>query len=168
MALSDTDLPAPVAPAMRRCGMRARSAATGCPVASWPRAMVREESEWVKASLSFTGTAFSGTIDVLLPMRLARQLVASLLGLSQEVELHEVEMREHQVFDGIGEFANMICGAWLTDLSGSQAFNLDAPEVGRMPFDWNPLADSSADGEQGYRLCVDDLPWRIRVRPSND
>jgi len=125
-------------------------------------------SEWVKASLSFTGTAFSGTIDVLLPMRLARQLVASLLGLSQEVELHEVEMREHQVFDGIGEFANMICGAWLTDLSGSQAFNLDAPEVGRMPFDWNPLADSSADGEQGYRLCVDDLPWRIRVRPSND
>ena len=125
-------------------------------------------SEWMSASLTFTGSAFSGMIEVLLPVRLARQLVASLLGLSQEVELHEVELLEHQVFDGIGEFANMICGAWLTDLSGTQAFNLEPPKVSRMPFDWSPLGDSSAEGEQGYRLCVDDLPWRIRVRSSND
>jgi hypothetical protein len=125
-------------------------------------------SEWMKASLTFTGSPLSGTIEVILPVRLARHLVASLLGLSQEVELHQVELLEHQVFDGIGEFANMICGAWLTDLSGSQAFNLESPEVSRMPFDWSPLADSEAEGEQGYRLCVDDLPWRVRVRPSND
>jgi hypothetical protein len=124
-------------------------------------------SDWVNASLTFTGSALSGTMEVLLPVRLARQLVASLLGLSQEIELHQVELLEHQVFDGIGEFANMICGAWLTDLSGSQAFNLAPPEVSRLPFDWSPLADPSAEGEQGYRLCVDDLPWRIRVRPSN-
>jgi chemotaxis phosphatase CheX-like protein len=125
-------------------------------------------SEWVNASLTFTGSPFSGTMEVILPVRLARQLVASLLGLSQEVELHQVELLEHQVFDGIGEFANMICGAWLTDLSGSQAFNLEPPQVGRMPFEWSPLVDPSIEGEQGYRLCVDDLPWRIRVRPSND
>jgi hypothetical protein len=125
-------------------------------------------SEWVNASLAFTGSAFSGTMEVILPVRLARQLVASLLGLSQEIELHQVELLEHQVFDGIGEFANMICGAWLTDLSGSQAFNLAPPEVGRLPFEWSPLDDPSKEGEQGYRLCVDDLPWRIRVRQSND
>ena len=124
-------------------------------------------SEWVKASLTFTGSAFSGTMEIIVPVRLARHLVASLLGLSQEVQLHEVELREHQVFDGIGEFANMICGAWLTDLSGSQAFNLEPPKVSRLPLDWSPLADPSGEPEQGYRLCVDDLPWRIRVRPSN-
>ena len=55
----------------------------------------------------------------------------------------------------------------LTDLSGSQAFNLEPPKVSRLPLDWSPLADPSGEPEQGYRLCVDDLPWRIRVRPSN-
>jgi hypothetical protein len=150
-------------PALKRRDGRSGRAASESGRADRPKL-----SQWVKASLTFTGSAFSGTIEVLLPVRLARQLVASLLGLSQEVELHEVELREHQVFDGIGEFANMICGAWLTDLSGSQAFNLEPPEVSRLPFDWSPLADSNAEGEQGYRLCVDDLPWRIRVRPSND
>lgn len=153
----------PPSPAPKRRGRRSGRAASEPGRADRPQL-----SNWVNASLAFTGSSFSGTIDVILPVRLARHLVASLLGLSQEVELHEVELLEHQVFDGIGEFANMICGAWLTDLSGSQAFNLDPPEVSRMPFDWSPLADSSAEGEQGYRLCVDDLPWRIRVRPSND
>jgi hypothetical protein len=149
-------------PAPKRRGRRTgRAAESGRP--DPPRL-----SEWVNASLTFTGSPFSGTMEVILPVRLARQLVASLLGLSQEVELHQVELLEHQVFDGIGEFANMICGAWLTDLSGSQAFNLEPPQVGRMPFDWSPLVDPSIEGEQGYRLCVDDLPWRIRVRPSND
>lgn len=125
-------------------------------------------AEWLKSSVAFTGSLFSGTVEVMLPVRLARQLVASLLGVSQQVELHEVEVLDHQVFDGIGEFANMICGAWLTDLGGSQAFQLEPPKVTRMPSDWSPMADSSEKDDHGYRLCVNDLPLRIRVLLSTD
>ena len=38
IALSPADLPAPVAPATRRCGIDARSATAGWPIASRPRA----------------------------------------------------------------------------------------------------------------------------------
>ena len=33
-------------------------------------------------------------------------------------------MPEHQIFDGIGEFTNMVCGAWLTGFSDQQSFAL--------------------------------------------
>ncbi|HKY23225.1 MAG TPA: chemotaxis protein CheX [Vicinamibacterales bacterium] len=116
-------------------------------------------SEWLKSSVSFTGT-FSGAIEVILPERLARTLIASLLG-----EPADSDFAEHQVFDGLGEFANMICGAWLTNMSQRTAFNLRPPAVTRMVSDWSPLTDSNwADG-QGHAMAVNDLPVRLRFRP---
>ena len=44
MAFMDTDLPVPVAPAIRRCGIRARSATTTLPVVSLPSARVSFDS----------------------------------------------------------------------------------------------------------------------------
>jgi len=117
------------------------------------------ESEWLKASVRFSGT-FAGVIEVILAERLARSLIASLLG-----EAPEADFAEHQIFDGLGEFANMICGAWLTNLSQRTAFELRAPAVTRMAKDWSPITDSSWNDGQGYRMAVNELPVRLRFRP---
>ena len=114
-------------------------------------------SEWLKASVAFTGP-FGGAIEVVLPERLAKSLVGSLLG-----EPPEAPMAEHQIFDGIGEFANMVCGAWLTGFSDRQAFGLRSPAVTRMAPGWTPLSESAAD-ERGHRVCVNDAPVRVRLR----
>ena len=116
-------------------------------------------SEWLKGSVGFSGS-FGGAIEIIMPEKLARSLVASLLG-----ESPETEFAEHQVFDGLGEFANMVCGAWLTAMSQRSSFNLRAPAVTRMASDWTPLTDSSWNDEQGYRLAVNESPVRLRFRP---
>src|SRR5438128_12628121 len=43
--------------------------------------MAAQAPRWLKASVPFEGTSSSGAIEVLLPERLARWLVASLLGI---------------------------------------------------------------------------------------
>jgi hypothetical protein len=119
-------------------------------------------SEWLKASVAFTGP-FGGAIEVVMPERLARSLVGSLLG-----EPPEAPMAEHQIFDGIGEFANMVCGAWLTGFSDRQAFGLRSPAVTRMAPGWSPLAEPVGGDERGHRVCVNDAPVRVRLRHLGD
>jgi Chemotaxis phosphatase CheX len=129
------------------------------PAGSDGRAGARSKpSEWLKASVAFTGP-FSGAIEVVLPERLARSMVGSLLG-----EPPEAPMPEHQIFDGIGEFANMVCGAWLTGFSDRQAFALRPPAVTRMAAGWTPLSEAGAADERGHRVCVNDAPVRVRLR----
>lgn len=121
----------------------------------------RQMSEWLKSSIAFSG-ALAGAVEVILPERLARWLVASIAG-----EPPENELEEYQVFDGLGEFANMICGAWLTNLFPRQAFELRPPAVTRMAPDWTPLTDSSWNDERGHRLAINDLPVRLRYRAAS-
>jgi hypothetical protein len=115
-------------------------------------------SEWLKATVAFTGP-FGGAIEVILPERLARSLVASLLG-----EPPEATVPEHQIFDGIGEFTNMVCGAWLTGFSDRQAFALRPPAVTRMAPGWTPLSESGVSDERGHRVIVNEAPVRVRLR----
>lgn len=129
-------------------------------------------AEWLKASVTFYG-GFSGAIEIVLPEPLARWLVASIIGTSQDAKLPQLEIAlqqmmfsEHQIFDGIGEFANMICGAWLTDLSGCPAFDLQPPAVTRMSPEWSPAAKSRSNRDVGFQVCVNDLPATIRLRLS--
>ena len=121
-----------------------------------------KRSEWLKASVAFSGP-FGGAIEVVLPERLARSLVGSLLG-----EPPEAAMPEHQIFDGIGEFANMVCGAWLTGFSDRQAFGLRPPAVTRMASGWSPLSENGSGEERGHRVCVNDAPVRVRLRHMGD
>src|SRR6266480_1951746 len=128
-------------------------------------AMAAQLPRWLKASVAFDGNSSSGAIEIVLPERLARWLVASLLGITTEVDLGQVELLEQQVFDGTGEFVNMVCGAWLTDRSGSEAFSLGPPAVTRLPAGWSPLADP-CHGPNRLQVCVNELPLQISVRSS--
>lgn len=118
----------------------------------------RGPSEWLKASVGYSGPS-AGAIEIILPEQLARWLVISIAG-----EGDEAELAEHEVFDGLGEFANMICGAWLTNLYQKQTFELRPPVVTRMTPQWTPLADSSWNDERGHRLVINDRPVRLRLR----
>jgi CheY-specific phosphatase CheX len=114
---------------------------------------------WLRSSVSFTG-ASSGLVEIVLPERLACWLVTSLLGMSPDEE-----MSETQIFDGVGEFTNMVCGAWLSNLSEQGLFTLKVPDVTRMPPTWTPLGESLGSEEQACRMvCLNDMPLRVRVR----
>ena len=112
---------------------------------------------WLRSSVSFTG-ASAGLVEIVLPERLAHWLVTSLLGMSPEEDLSETQM-----FDGVGEFTNMVCGAWLSKLNDKALFTLKVPDVTRMPSTWTPLAETNE--EHACRMvCLNDLPMRVRVR----
>jgi len=128
-------------------------------------AMAAQLPRWLKASVAFDGNSASGAIEIVLPERLARWLVASLLGITTEVDLGQVELLDQQVFDGTGEFVNMVCGAWLTDRSGSEAFSLGSPAVTRLSADWSPLEESGSE-PPGLRVSVNDLPLQIFIRSA--
>lgn len=113
---------------------------------------------WLRSSVTFSG-ASSGLVEIVLPERLAHWLVTSLLGMAPEEELSETQM-----FDGVGEFTNMVCGAWLSNLSDKALFTLKVPDVTRMAPTWTPLNEAGGE-EQGCRMvCLNDLPMRVRVR----
>jgi CheY-specific phosphatase CheX len=120
----------------------------------------RRDSIWLKAAVAFNGS-FAGAIEVILPESLATGLVSSLLGADPDNGLPE-----HQMFDGVGEFANMVCGAWLTTLSDREAFELRAPVVTRMASDWTPVSDPSWKDQSWHLLAVNDQPIRVRFRPA--
>jgi chemotaxis phosphatase CheX-like protein len=114
---------------------------------------------WLMASVRFTG-AFSGSVEIVLPERLGQWLVSSLLGMTPDETLPEPQM-----FDGVGEFANMVCGAWLSRVGDQALFELKVPAVTRMPDDWQPVGDGRAREELMCRMVsLNESPMRIRVR----
>ncbi|OPY86788.1 MAG: hypothetical protein A4E73_03857 [Syntrophaceae bacterium PtaU1.Bin231] len=71
MALRDTLFPEPVVPAIRRCGILTRSARTGAPTMSSPRAMGSRKTDEAKFSLSRTSrrcTASRSKFGISMPM----------------------------------------------------------------------------------------------------
>jgi CheY-specific phosphatase CheX len=89
-------------------------------------------------------------------------LVTSLLGMQGHESLEEVAQ-----FDGVGEFANMVCGAWLSRLSDNCLFELRVPAVTRMTAGWTPLSDSN--GREGLicrMVTINELPMRILIRTN--
>ena len=113
---------------------------------------------WLTAMVAFHG-ASDGQIDVVLPERLGTWLVVSLLGLPADAAL-----KESQLLDGVGEFANMVCGAWLSKAMETASFLLDVPRVTRMPAGWVPEASPQGD-EQAYRtVVVNEMPLEVRAR----
>lgn len=87
---------------------------------------------WLRASVHFDG-AFAGWMHVEVPEPLAEQLFAAFLG-----EPPDEPPADGPLFDLVGEFANMVCGTWLTRSSQRRQFNLKHPEVTVRPDDWRP------------------------------
>lgn len=114
---------------------------------------------WLKASVAFEGS-FAGAVEITLPEPLGQWLVTSLLGMQGDERLGEP-----QQFDGVGEFANMVCGAWLSRLSDDCLFELRVPAVTRMTSGWTPLVENRGRQELVCRMVtINELPMRVLIR----
>ncbi|TMJ95219.1 MAG: chemotaxis protein CheX [Actinobacteria bacterium] len=98
------------------------------------RARWSAHSDWIDATVPFRAGpraieagARDGALRCRLPRRLARDLAAAFLGLHED----EVALDADVVGDMAGEFANMVCGSWLTATFPSALFDLERPEVTR-------------------------------------
>ena len=123
---------------------------------------------WLKARVAFDGTLSKGVVEVILPERLGSWLVQSMLGLTENWGEPSPPLSAEQTFDGVGEFANMICGAWLTHMCGSIPFELKPPAVERLADDWNPLTAISGTDNTQQLASINELPLRVVVRMTTD
>jgi hypothetical protein len=71
--------------------------------------------------VTFDG-AFDGALNCLMPRQLAQELTAAFTG-------EEVLSEGPGVDDLAGEFTNMVCGRWLTDVAPQSLFKLAHPVV---------------------------------------
>jgi hypothetical protein len=91
--------------------------------ARWAAGPDGRPARWLRAEVRFGG-AFSGRVAVTMPWALASDLLASFVGL----EPGQATPESH-IVDSTGEFANMICGTWLTRDCGRRRFDLQPPAV---------------------------------------
>jgi hypothetical protein len=116
---------------------------------------------WLKVSVAFEGS-FAGAVEIAMPEPLGMWLVTSLLGMQSNETLSEP-----QQFDGVGEFANMVCGAWLSRLSDDCLFELRVPAVTRMTEGWTPLVETRGREPLVCRMVtINDLPMRVLIRAA--
>lgn len=78
--------------------------------------------QWLLATVGFRSDAFGGRLLIALPAGLANDLLAAFLGLPDDNAMPEFA-------DMVGEFANMLCGYWLTAQCPETAFALTRPIV---------------------------------------
>jgi hypothetical protein len=76
----------------------------------------------LNACVTFDG-AFAGILNCRMPRRLAQELTAAFTG------EEEIPADGLVVDDLAGEFANMVCGRWLTDVAPHSLFSLAQPVV---------------------------------------
>lgn len=94
-----------------------------CDEAGFTEAVHATAPGWLTASVGFTGP-FAGRVDLTLPDGLSRELCAALVGADSPDELEA-----SAVVDFAGEFANMVCGCWLSRAYNDATFDLTSPRV---------------------------------------
>ena len=107
-------------------------------------------ARWLRAEVAFNG-AFSGRVAVTMPYTLASDLLANFVGL-----MPDEQIPERDVFDATGEFANMVCGTWLTRDCGRRRFDLQPPAVSAIDARASAI-DPSAD----QFVLVNEQPVRL-------
>ena len=112
---------------------------------------------WLRSRVEFNG-AFAGAMEMTLPYALAADLLMAFTGLTPDEAVPE-----NHVFDSTGEFANMVCGTWLTHACVRRRFDLGSPFVmlACLP------VERPTDGQEELVL-VNDQPVSLRLefRPS--
>lgn len=78
----------------------------------------------VRARVTFDG-GFAGALCCTMPRALAHELTVAFSGAAPE----DIAVADPAVDDLAGEFANMVCGRWLTDVAPQQLFSLAHPSV---------------------------------------
>lgn len=117
-----------------------------------------QETSWLRATVAFEGR-FQGTIVLDVPESLAGELLSSCLGIDAAEAAADPSLPG--IGDAVGEFANMVCGAWLTRSFGEDKFDLGAPALEQLPGTVQGLW--AAEPPATLLLSLNDRPLRLRV-----
>lgn len=114
---------------------------------------------WMQTRVAFDG-AFRGILQIVMPERLARELLAAFVGLGPDDPVEPP-----QLVDAAGEFATQVCGTWLTSTCHRRRFDLKAPEVVHMASAWQPVGIEAAreDGGELY-FTINDRPVKVALQ----
>jgi hypothetical protein len=84
--------------------------------------------QWLTATVRFEDGSVKGSMSCTLPEDLTYALFDGFSGRDPSEPLPA----ERELYDLVGEFANMVCGAWLSRGAGDRAFRLGPPLVARV------------------------------------
>jgi hypothetical protein len=105
---------------------------------------------WLVATVRFEHGPLAGALSCTLPETLAHALFDAFTGRDPAAPAPAPEA----VHDLVGEFSNMVCGGWLTQIASRHAFTLSHPIV----------ESAQAPGDAGgmrVLAAVDDLPVAV-------
>jgi len=119
------------------------------------------DADWLVATVWFEDGPVCGSVACSLPTDLAQRLFDAFSGRDPSTALPP----RHHVDDLVGEFSNMVCGAWLSRCDTQRVFRLSPPIVRRVP---RP-ADESGRREW---MIVDNRPvaidWAVVQAPDDE
>jgi hypothetical protein len=111
---------------------------------------------WLIASVHFDDGLCSGSVACQLPEALAIRLLDAFSGRDPG----DPPPENDEVLDLVGEFANMICGAWLTRAVNQRTFTLSPPLVTPVP---EAPAASGPDAAPDLFVVIEELPCAVNV-----
>ena len=114
-------------------------------------------AQWLVATVRFEENDCIGAVSCLMSDELARMLFDAFTGRDP----NDPAPPAAELFDLAGEFSNMVCGRWLTQMVKGTTFDLRQPEVCVLP------QQPALDGAPAASLVmnVNDLPLRVTIRP---
>lgn len=108
---------------------------------------------WLVATVRFEQGPLAGSVSCTLPERLANGLFDAFTGRDPGEPAPTVTL----IHDLVGEFSNMVCGAWLTRVESGRTFTLSHPSV-------EPALKPAAAGDLRLVAAIDDLPVAVDLR----
>jgi hypothetical protein len=117
--------------------------------------LAEPHTEWLVATVRFEERTCAGAVSCRLPAALADRLFDAFSGRAPE----ELPPHPEEVRDLVGEFANMVCGSWLTRAANDRTFSLGKPVVGT-----KPVSGGNGESRTGLLVAIDDMPCQIDVR----
>jgi hypothetical protein len=102
---------------------------------------------WLIATVRFEEGPLVGSMSCTLPENLAHALFDAFTGRDPA----DPEPALAQVHDLVGEFSNMVCGVWLTQVASRQMFTLSHPVV-------EPALALGEPGGLRLLVAIEDLP----------
>jgi len=114
------------------------------------KALAEAASGWLMASVQFEEGPVTGYVSCTLPDALALALFDALTGRGPA----DPAPASYEIADLIGEFSNMVCGAWLSRVGSGEVLVLSRPIVG-------PATPPARSDGRRLLMTVNDLPLAI-------
>ena len=116
-------------------------------------ALAKHVPRWLVATVRFEQGPTAGSVSCTLPENLAHGLFDAFTGRDPA----DPAPTDILIHDLVGEFSNMVCGAWLTRVEGGRTFTLSHPLV-------EPAVAVGRAGDIRLLAAIDDLPVAVDLR----